>query len=174
MDFQKVIDFLADDWNKFVERATKAYEEGLDIALDQWDTFKKLDSKYQGAIIGGAAFIVLVIFLAIAFRSKPVPVVANLATTQVLGGSFIAIENESLERIPSIILVLDDEYIYRLDELASLQETKIYLKDFHYLVGELQEGEKVENDDFTPYKMKVICPLGEKEIELTKKKGWFR
>ncbi len=173
MDYQRVIDFLARDWEKFVERATNAYEEGLDIALDQWDTFRKLDNKYKGAIIGGLGLIVLVI-VGLSLGSEPVPIIANLETSGVLGGSFIALESESEEIISPVIFILDDTYIYRKNEIYPLQEFKLFLKEFHYMKGNLEEGDRVK-EDFLPYTLKVICPFGEKEIELTrKKKGWFR
>jgi hypothetical protein len=176
MDYQKIIDFLARDWEKFVERATNAYEEGVDIALDQWDTFKKLDNRYKGAILGGAGFfvLILIIIIGLSLRGKSVPIIATLETSGVLGGKFIALENESEDAISPVIFILDDRYIYRRDEVGPLQEFKLFLKDFHYMKGNLEEGEVVK-EDLVPYTLKVICPFGEKEIELTrKKKGWFR
>ncbi len=173
MDFQKIVDYLADDWYRFVDRAKRGYEEAVDIGLDQWHTMKNLDNRIKAGI-GGGILVIILIVLIIAFRSEPVPIWGTLETSEVIEGSFISVANESEETIQNVILILDDNYIYKMEELTPLREATIFLRNFHYLVGEMEEGEPIKDEGYVPYNLKVVCPLGEKEIELTKKKrGWF-
>jgi hypothetical protein len=173
MDFQKIIDYVAEDWDKFMDRARNAYEETIDIGLDQIDTWKKLDDKIKYGIIGGIGFIVLVVFLVIVLSHEVIPVTGSLEQSEVLGGDFIVITNESEEIIAPVTFLIDDMYIYKVDELTPLVDKTIFLNRFHHIVGNMEEGDTV-NTLYTPYTLKVICPMGEKEIELIKKKGWFQ
>jgi hypothetical protein len=167
--------FVAKDAAKFSERVKYFWEESIDIALDQWDTFKKLPSRTQALIGGGAALLVVVVAVVLLVSRGPeeLPVIAGYDQTGILGENFIALESESDEPLTGLTLVVDNAYIYRIDRLTPYQAVKISLGQFHHLAANLQEGATV-TEAFKPQTMVVQAAEGTKSLELTKRqKGWF-
>jgi hypothetical protein len=167
--------YMAKDAAKFSERVKYFWEEGVDIALDQWDTFSKLERQTQAIIGGGVALLVLIVLALILFTRgpKPLPVIASYDRSGILGENFIAVENESDESLTRLTLVVDNAYIYRIDQMTPYQAVKIPLNQFHHLAGKMQEGATV-TEDFKPQTLVVQAAEGTRSIELSKReKGFF-
>jgi len=167
--------YVAKDAAKFSERVKYAWEEAVDIALDQWDTFKKLEKQTQAIIAGGVLLLVLIALAAILLTRgpKPLPVIASYDRSGILGENFIAVENESDEPLTGLTLVVDNAYIYKIDQMTPYQSVKIPLDQFHHLAGKMQEGATV-TEAFKPQTLVVQAAEGKKSVELTKReKGFF-
>lgn len=166
--------YVAKDAAKFSDRLKYAWEEAVDIALDQWDSFKKLEPKYQLAIAGGAAALVLllVIILLAAGGPKEIPVIASYDQSGVLGENFMVVENDGEEPLSNLTLVVDNAYIFRIPELGPYGQARIRLSQFHYLTGELEEGETV-SEAFRPQRVVVYMDEATKTIELVKREKGF-
>jgi hypothetical protein len=167
--------YAAKDAAKFTDRVKYVWEEGVDIALDQWDSFKKLEPKFQAAIAGGAAALILlvVIILLVSGGPEEIPVIASYDQTGVLGENFMVVENDSEEPLLNLTLVVDNAYIFQIPELTPYGQAKIRLSQFHYLVGNLEEGATV-TEAFRPQTIVVHRDDTTKTIELVKrKKGFF-
>jgi len=167
--------YMAKDAAKFSERVKYIWEEGVDIALDQWDTFKKLPTRIQAIIGGGAALVVLVVAVVILLGRGPqeLPVIASYDQTGILGENFIAVESESDEALTGLTLVVDSAYIYRIDQMTPYQAVRIPLSQFHHLAGNMQAGATV-TEAFHPQTLVVQAAEGKKTIVLIRpKQGWF-
>jgi hypothetical protein len=172
---QNLKKYVAKDAAKFTERVKYVWEEGVDIALDQWDTFKKLEIRTQAIIGGGVALLVLIVAGALLLGRSPeeLPVIASYDQTGILGENFIAVESESDEALTGLTLVVDNAYIYRIDQMTPYQAVKIPLSQFHHLVGNLQAGSTV-TETFRPLMLVVKAAEGQKTIALGRvQKGWF-
>ena len=166
--------FVAKDAAKFSDRVGAFYEEVLDIFFDQWDTFKKLDVKVQAAIGGGAALLVLVLVVILIAAGGPeeIPVIGGLDRTGILGENFIVIESESEEPLANLILVVDNAYIYRIEEMTPYQMKQVNLSQFHHLAGTLEEGATVEGE-IKPKLLVLHLDDATKTIELVKMEKTF-
>src|SRR4030042_549292 len=132
--------YVAKDAAQFTDRVKYVWEEGVDIALDQWDSFQKLEPKFQAAIAGGAAFLVLIVVVVILVARGPaeIPVIASYDQTGVLGENFMVVENDSEEPLLNLTLVVDNAYIFQIPELTPYGQAKIRLRQVHPLVGTLE------------------------------------
>jgi len=166
--------YMAKDAAKFTDRVKYVLEEGVDIARDQWDSFKQLEPKIQAAIAGGAALLVLIVVVVILVARGPeeIPVIASYDQTGVLGENFMVVENESEEALTNLTLVVDQAYIFQIPELTPYGQAKIKLGQFHQLVGNLEEGATV-TEDFSPQVLVVYQGDMTKTIELVKQKKSF-
>ncbi len=165
---------LAEIWERIKEVAGKIWEEIVDRALDLWDSFLRLERKWQIAIASGLGLVViLAIIIPIAYTPS-LPVIAVQNTSGILGGNWIAIENQSNKTLKNLYLIVDEKYIYHLEELKPNETRKIFNKDFYWRKGDFDLGERVDKD-FVGQRLLVISSEGKAEITLVeKKKGFFK
>ncbi len=172
MGLEKLLDYLKDDIDKFIDRVGYFREEGLDIALDKWDTIKNTDPRILAGVGGGLVLVILVMVLIL--TSPPsIPIIAKRDVSGILGSNFVVIENEDDQTLQNLTIILDDKYIFRQSQLGPYQELIIKAPEFHYLLGDMQMGDTV-SEDLEPRRMTIYCELGEKNIDLVyRKKGFF-
>ncbi len=165
---------LTEFWDKVKETAGNIWEEIVDRVLDWWDSYRRLKPAYQIGIAGGVGLVILVVILASVLYTPQLPVIAVQNTEGIFGGNWIAIENQSNQDLKDLYLIIDDKYIYYLENLKAGEQIKIFNRDFYHRQGDFEFGEQV-GEDFVGERLWVVSPRGEKEIPLVeKKRGLFR
>ena len=165
---------LAEFWDRVKEVASNIWEEIVDRVLDWWDSYRRLKPAYQIGIAGGVGLVILVVILASVLYTPQLPVIAVQNTEGIFGGNWIAIQNQSNQDLKELYLIIDDKYIYHLENLKAGEQVKIFNRDFYYRKGDFDLGEQV-GQDFVGERLWVVSPRGEKEIPLVeKKRGLFR
>jgi len=172
MKLDDLKDYAKEDAAKFAERARYVREEGVDIALDKWDSIKRTDPRILAAAGGGVVLLILILVLLFS-GSKELPVLAKREIGGVLGYNYLLLENTSDEPLTNVVIILDDHYIYTMEEISPYQELVIKNKDFRYKIGEMGVGDEVEQD-FVPSDMIIYADQGEKRVDLIgREKSFF-
>jgi len=167
---EKLLDF----WDRVKEVAGELWEEVVDRALDLWDSFQRLDKRIQLGIAGGLALIILLAVLIPLLYTPGLDVIAVQNTSGVLGeGNYITVKNNSKKVMKDLTLILDDKYIYPLEQILPGDQVKVLNREFYYKLPNNEFGEVV-GKELVGEKLEVVTPKGKAEIWLVEKKGLFR
>jgi len=169
LDKDQLKEKLLDFWEELKDFSARVWEEMVDRGLDLWDSFKKLKPAYQVGIAGGIGAVALILILVPIVYTPELPVSASQNTTGIAGGNWIAIQNLSDKTLKDLTLILDQQYIYQLEQLAPNEITKIFNRDFHYLKGKNGIGEVVGRE-LVGENLVIVSPQGEAEFRLVEKK----
>jgi hypothetical protein len=174
LDKEELKEKLLDFWDSLKETAGKVWEEVVDRVLDLWDSFKKLPKPVQIGIAAGLAVVILIAVLVPTLYTPKLPVIAVQNTADLTGeGNWISVKNLSNKPLRKFYLILDERYIYYIDNLDPQSQERILNKDFFTRLQGNRLGPKV-GSNITGTKIVAFSKQGKTEIWLVEKpRGLF-